>query len=113
MRTKELAGWQTPATSYPRTQLGAARITDMKYRGMYHAFGTRPLGKQERYDYYNVAGSIRVTGLKINGKTWMVDDPPHWWSIQERASQYHGHVLCAGLGLGLIVHALEANPKGE
>lgn len=41
----------------------------------------------------------------------MVDDVAHWWSIQEHAALYEGHVLVAGLGLGLIVYALAANPK--
>lgn len=36
----------------------------------------------------------------------MVDDPPHWWAMESHAEALKGHVLCAGLGLGLMVHAL-------
>ena len=51
-----------------------------------------------------------VTTLKIANKTCMVDDPPHYLGMIEHSMAYHGHVLCAGLGLGLIVHALNCNP---
>ena len=43
----------------------------------------------------------------------MVDDYPHAQGMVEHAEHYHGHVLCAGLGLGLIVHALHDRPEVE
>jgi threonine dehydrogenase-like Zn-dependent dehydrogenase len=52
-----------------------------------------------------------MTNLNINGATWMVDDCPHVWTIQKHAKDFHGKVLIAGLGLGLIVHALSKNEK--
>jgi hypothetical protein len=102
----EVSGWQTPATAYPARRLGSAAIADFTYPpGTYENYGLRG------YSSFRVTKPIRVRNLKVNRKVWMVDDPPHWWAMQEHASKYHGHVVCAGLGLGLIVHALTQNPK--
>lgn len=95
-----LTSWSTPATQYPNQRLGKVEITSIKYNGTYDAYGIRKPYK---------ARNLTIRVLTINGQVWMVDDPPHWWSIQERASSLSGHVLCAGLGLGLIVHALHRN----
>ena len=98
-----LTTWRTPATAYPDRILGRARIKTTRYRGYYECYGLRG------HRYFH-ARNIRVKRLLIGNKGWMVDDPPHWWAMEEHAAVYHGHVLCAGLGLGLIVHALHANP---
>lgn len=39
----------------------------------------------------------------------MVDDPPHFWSMQDYARNSIGRVLVAGLGLGLVTHELLNN----
>lgn len=36
----------------------------------------------------------------------MVDDPPHFWSMQDYTRKSIGNVLVAGLGLGLVTHEL-------
>jgi hypothetical protein len=97
-----LTSWSTPATQYPSKRLGKAEITSTKYNGLHDAYGIRKPYK---------ARNLTIRVLTIDGEVWMVDDPPHWWSIQDRAASLSGHVLCAGLGLGLIVHALHTNPK--
>lgn len=110
--TIPLDRWETPASSYPRKTSGRAHIVSHKYRrGLYECYRTQPLGSTERYEFFDAQKPLTITSLKIGRKVWMVDDPPHWWGIQELAALYEGHVLCAGLGLGLIVHALRANPK--
>ena len=44
-------------------------------------------------------------------KTWMVDDPLHWFGMRERVmSLPPGKLLVAGLGLGLFAHHLMARP---
>jgi hypothetical protein len=101
-----LRDWKTPASFYPEASLGNARIKTLRYRGIYAAYGLRG------HHYYR-AINLPVRTLAIDGKTWMVDDPPHWWAMQNHATFYHGHVLVAGLGLGLIVHTLHANPEVE
>ncbi len=99
-----LTSWRTPATDYPDAELGNVRIETVKYRrGYYRCYGLRD------HQVYRVAKPITIRGLTIDGKTWMVDDPPHWWAMEEHAQFYRGHVLVAGLGLGLIVHALATN----
>jgi hypothetical protein len=104
-RMQTLSSWHTPASSYPDSQVGAARIETHHYKpGLYQAYGLRGT-------HYRVARTIAIRGLAIDNKTWMVDDPPHWWAMQDHARHYEGRVVCAGLGLGLIVHTLHENPK--
>jgi len=66
------------------------------------------------YLYYRFEpGHNRITQLSINGQCWMTDMPPYFWSMEHFAEQSHGHVLVAGLGLGLVVHCLAKNPTVE
>lgn len=105
--------FKTPASAYPRRSFGKAAI-ETHYWGKnewYSAYKTQPPDSTMRYDYFTVPKKTAITELKIGGKTVMVDDPPHWWTILEHSKAYEGHVLVAGLGLGLIVHALHSNPK--
>ena len=74
-------------------------------------YGTGPAG--EEYDFFQALAALPITNLKIAGRVVMVDDPPHWWAMMDHAAKYRGHVLVAGLGLGLIVHALAANQQVE
>lgn len=98
--------WITPATDYPENRVRSARIRRIKYRkGYYYNYGLRG------YAYFEVKKSIDVTTLEIKNevgkwKTWMVDDPPHWWAMQEYAINSCGNVLVAGLGLGLVTNEL-------
>lgn len=106
----ELESWHTPASDYPRKKSGKVRIQNVHYSpGFYNFYGVRA-ADGERYQNYEAVRPLRVTSLSIDQKEWMVDDPPHWHSTLESAAGYKGHVLCAGLGLGLIVHALRQNP---
>jgi len=101
--------WKTPATDYPEKEFGSARISREKYKnGYYHSYGVRG------YEYFLVTKPIDITSLEIkdgNGewKTWMVDDCPHWWSMQDYARNSSGRVLVAGLGLGLVTGELLKN----
>lgn len=98
--------WNTPVTHLPRRKVGKAAITYETYDpGVYESY------RLNGHSYYELADSIRVTALKIDGKVWMVDDPPHVWAMTQHASFMHGHVLCGGLGLGLMAHALVKNPR--
>jgi hypothetical protein len=103
-----IESWRSPASAYPRARCGVARIKTAWYApGVYDAYGQNGVG------YYHAGRRLYITTLEIDGECWMVDDPPHWWAMQDHASRYEGHVLCAGLGLGLIVHALDANEAVE
>lgn len=100
-----LSSWETPATHYPRQQIGSAALKNHNYqKGTYAAYMTGP--GQERHEHYRLQQRITITNLEIDGETWMVDDPPHWWAMQEHARHYKGRILIAGLGLGLILHCL-------
>ena len=91
--------WNT--INYPQKKIGSAEIKIISYpSGIYHMQGVNG------YKYFEVLNKIRVTTLKINGKTVMVDDPLHWYGMEGLARNSHGKVLVAGLGLGLIVHHL-------
>ena len=65
------------------------------------------------FDYFQAVRPLPIKSLQVGRKTCMVDDPPHWWAMEEHATFYRGHVVVAGLGLGLIVHALAACPGVE
>lgn len=97
----EIERWRSPASSYPRAQRGRARIRTAWYKPGYYA-----CYEQRGFTYFEAKRRLYVTALEINGDCWMVDDPPHWWAMEQHAAHYTGHVLCAGLGLGLMVHAL-------
>lgn len=102
--------WKTPATNYPEKQVGSARIKHGFYNyGYFHNYGVRG------YKFFEVTKQIPITSLEIRDEksktwwTWMVDDPPHWWSMQDYARNSMGSVLVAGLGLGLVIHELLNN----
>lgn len=111
-QTLVLSKWKTPATDYPEKQVGSARIKHGFYNyGYFNNYGVRG------YKYFEVTKQIPVMSLEIKDEkskiwwTWMVDDPPHFWSMQDYARNIKsaGKVLVAGLGLGLVVHELLDN----
>ena len=100
--------WSSPALRYPRERDGNWRLRDTWYPpGYYNLYGLRDVAM------WHTAKRLRITELqeKRGGRwhDWMVDDPPHWLVMQWYASQARGRVLTAGLGLGLVHHALAAN----
>lgn len=104
--------WHTPATDYPRRQVGSFRIASHRYaKGFYRMSGLRDSAM------FEAVRPLTITNLqeRRNGKweTWMVDDPPHWEAMKFYASKAHGAVLTTGLGLGLVLHALKDNPGVE
>jgi len=105
----EIKKWKTSATDYPEKEYGSARISKGKYtKGIYRNYGVRG------YKYFVVDKPICITSMDIKDesglwKTWMVDDPPHWWSMQDYAEKSSGRVLIAGLGLGLVTGELLNN----
>lgn len=106
MNVLHITDWQTPATDYPNVAVGCARLEFTRYaKGVYDCYGVGG------YRFYECLRPIKVKTLKIRRKTWMVDDPAHAISMTEHAACYQGHVVVAGLGLGLIVHALQDNPR--
>lgn len=103
----DIDNWNTIATLYPDKELRNARIIHSKYKkGIYNNYSVNG------YVYFRVTKPITITELQIKNKkweTWMVDDPPHWWSMQNYAINSMGNVLVAGLGLGLVIHELCKN----
>lgn len=105
----KISKWETPATNYPEKGVGSVRIVHGFYNyGYFHNYGVRG------YKFFEVTKQIPVTSLEIRDKrynwvTWMVDDPPHWWSMQDYARNSIGRVLVASLGLGLVTHELLDN----
>lgn len=97
--------WETPATKYPIfSKVGSAKITRKNQRpGIYLMEGVRGS------DYYSNTIPILITSLQIGREVVMVDDPLNWYGMQDLAKNCKGKVLIAGLGLGLILHALQSN----
>lgn len=102
----EIKDWKTPATEYPIKKVGSAELIRVPYpKDLYRMEGINGV------DYYFSKESIPCTILKIDGKEWMVDDPPHYFGMQALAYASKGKVLVAGLGLGLVLHELEKNDQ--
>jgi len=98
--------WKTPATEYPLMKNGSAEITrKVQRRGYYRMEAVKG------YTLYHVYKPIQITDLRINGKVVMTDEPINWLGMQALAEHSKGKVLTAGLGLGLLVHALLRNDK--
>ena len=96
--------WDTPATKYRLEKVGRAKITRSQLRkDIYLMEGVRGYAK------YYVKKPIPVTSLKIGRETVMVDDPLQWCGMQDLARHCRGKVMIGGLGLGLILHALQDN----
>lgn len=102
--------WRTPASDYPNiTYKDKVKIGTVLYSGLRSTYGLRDA---EQYETHRLP--VRTlhmrTGPRGGWEEWMVDDPPHWWAMQDYAKQCRGSVLVVGLGLGLAVHALRENP---
>jgi len=109
--TLKISEWQTPATNYEEREAGDFRLKLSKYgrSNMYPYWG------MDGYLFFKCMKTIPVMLLqqKVNGKwkQWMVDDPPNYRAMQIYCKAAEGRVLCAGLGLGLMLHELEKNRK--
>ena len=102
--------WTTPATVYVDAQVGNVRIHKCRRpSGYYYMSGVNG------YIFFRAPKLLYTTELQIKqGRNWrmlMVDDPPNWFSMVAFAAAAHGHVLTAGLGLGLVIHELIKNPN--
>lgn len=96
--------WDTPATRYSLEKVGRAKITRSPLKkGFCWMEGVRG------YATYYVKNPIPVTSLKLGREIVMVDDPLQWCGMQDLARHCKGKVLIGGLGLGLILHALQDN----
>ena len=102
--------WATPLSGL-KLEHGNARLRPTTYtRGYYHMEGI------EGHELYKVTGGrlpVQQLQRQERGrwKTWMVDDPLHWYGMRERVMALPaGKVLVAGLGLGLFAHHLLERP---
>lgn len=101
MTTLNITTWETPCTKhYPLQVSNGSASLELDYYapGLYRMEGIKG------YDQYWTDQGIPVTCLLIEDKVWMVDDPLHWYAMgayMEAAKP--GHLLCAGLGLGLML----------
>jgi hypothetical protein len=104
-RTLIIEKYETSISHYPNRKFGKAEIRRYRSssRATYFAEGVRG------YLYYEYRKPATLIELRIDGKTWMTDDPQFFWSLEHFASQAKGRVLVAGLGLGIVVHLLVKN----
>ncbi|VVB54087.1 Uncharacterised protein [uncultured archaeon] len=105
--------WKTPCTSYPLMAFGAydktpdARIVrTRRNKGLVY-----PMEDVDGYGYWANLVPIKITSLEIKGRTWMTDEPINWIGMQRFAEAAHGNVFVAGLGLGMLCHALIKNDR--
>lgn len=106
MRELKITKFETPYSSVKERASDWVRLKKVRYSsGYYRMEGVKG------YDVFYLSKPIEVTVLqvRVNGqwRTLMVDDPLHWFGMEEIAElSSGGRVLIAGLGLGLILHHL-------
>jgi len=108
----EIIKHRTPASVYPVRKVGNARIVKTPYSPGYYDYST-----VDGYKLYHLAKTQTVTSLQRRDttgnvsrwRTWMDDNPRHWRVMDAFAHELHGKVLLGGLGLGLVLHALQDN----
>ncbi len=107
-----ITDWATPATVYAERRVAEHRIRRMNYgRGWYRMSGLDDKALfRVRHGHPLVITSLEQRTPGVGWHGWMVDDPPHWKAMQAYAAEARGPVLCGGLGLGLIQHALADQP---
>lgn len=106
--------WRTPLSDVGYREHGDARLIPMPYTrgGYYRMEGT---GGYEfftiRYQRITVMTLQRRAPGRKRWRTWMVDDPLHWYGMRELVMDLPpGRLLVAGLGLGLFAHHLQDRP---
>jgi len=107
--------WRTPLTQVPLRTVRSARLKKVHYRGTYHNEGI------DGFEYWRSTTWLPVIilqqwqGRRRPGerwKIWMVDDPVHWHGMAEAVADLPaGEILVAGLGLGLMLHHMAAQPR--
>lgn len=105
MRYHVIDYWRTPASAYPRQQIGAWSISSRQMQpGLY------PMQGEQGYFY--LPQPIELTVLKEGEKVWFTDEPRQMYALAEIGLfRARGHVIIGGLGLGLVHHFLKANPN--
>jgi len=99
----EIDNWHS--LDYKIAKTGNAEIIKETYeKGLYLMEGV------DGFDFFYVKNPIKITLLKVNGETQMVDDPLHLIGMKLLAKASEGKVLTAGLGLGLYTTFLQENP---
>jgi hypothetical protein len=92
------------ALKYPQKKVRSAEIAHINYD-----HGHYLMEMVNGYSAYYLYKKSKITSLKINGETVMVDDPLHWYGMMGLAKECKGKVFVAGLGLGIILHHLVKN----
>ena len=110
MTILDIDNWNTPASGYTNAQVGNYRLRRGETLTALH-------GRQDidHLVYHNTKIPIAITHLEEfrDGEwyDWMVDDPANYIAMVKYGRDSSGHVLTAGLGLGLVAHELVKNDK--
>jgi hypothetical protein len=105
----DIEGWDCPA-GIPEQRIGKWRIAKRRQsRGMYWLHN-----QVEGYELYQLTKPGQATLLqelrKGRWQDWMTDQALYWYAMQRISEQARGATLVIGLGLGLVLRSLEANP---
>lgn len=109
----KVSEWRTPCTNYPLLSWGSygkKPLVQIK-RVRYNRGNLFPMEGVDDYDYWCNTVPIKITMLYIDGKCWMTDECINWIGMQRLAELSSGKVLVAGLGLGMLCHALAKNDR--
>jgi len=108
--------WITPYHRVPESECGAARLRRSYYRrdDIFRMEGVAGYGFFQPVRRRMPVMMLQRRGEGGRWKTWMVDDPTHWLGMKELVDRMPGgRILCAGLGLGLMLHHLAAREDVE
>lgn len=107
MKTTIIKQYKTPVSNYPERSLGSAEIRKRIISPKAQFFGEGVRGRL----FYRFGEPTSITELRIDGETWMTDEPNYVDSLQSFVTRAHGRVLVAGMGLGIVLHQLYANEE--
>ena len=111
-------GYKAPVSKFPYRINGNVEIVkDTYYKDSFYTM-ENVMGKEY---FYTGNKPMEINLLQINHKTWMIDDPLHWFGTHEFLAnamiktnpETLDTLLVAGLGLGLIIMAALEYPFKE
>jgi len=97
--------WHT--FDYQEAKYGTAEVKKKPRSGLYL------MERVNGYDLCFIEKPLLMTHLYVDGRPVMVDYPLTYYGMKLLAEASEGHVLTAGLGLGLYTIFLQQNPKVE
>lgn len=99
--------FKSPISHYPVMENGNFKISKIVMEA------GRPMEMITQRGFIRYETDIELTVLKENNKLWMSDRPSELQDMENLARYAKGNVVVAGLGLGVLIHILDAIEEVE